>query len=199
MTAFTFTVHASNYGAETFRPGAFDRTVGKTIPVNVETSRTRQGTVVSADVAEDGATARLTVEVADMPLPNRLGAVSIGYNLPADGVNEEPRLIAQRQRALAATGDAANQCPHCGSYRTDELPPILHARDCPDRDAWKDNPLQYVDTSPIRQALPEVAYAPRLMACGAWHEHPAHNGCLGVRKGDAFARFMRGEEPDRGN
>lgn len=38
------------------------------------------------------------------------------------------------QRQLAQTGQAVNQCPGCGSYRMDTLPPTLHERDCP---AWR--------------------------------------------------------------
>jgi hypothetical protein len=36
------------------------------------------------------------------------------------------------QRDLAKTGEAAGQCPGCGSYRLDGLPPVLHERGC----AW---------------------------------------------------------------
>lgn len=40
---------------------------------------------------------------------------------------------ARLQFELAKTGDAVNQCPHCGSYRTDAEPPYLHGKGCPNR------------------------------------------------------------------
>lgn len=39
--------------------------------------------------------------------------------------------MTQRQEMLAEAGLAVNQCPHCGSYRADERPPILHEVGCP--------------------------------------------------------------------
>ncbi len=53
-------------------------------------------------------------------------------------------LRTQRQQLLAETGEAINQCPHCGSYRADEQPPLLHKRDCPNYDSWKEDPLKWL-------------------------------------------------------
>lgn len=41
------------------------------------------------------------------------------------------QIRARQQEALARAGQAENQCEHCGSYRADGAPPILHDRGCP--------------------------------------------------------------------
>lgn len=41
------------------------------------------------------------------------------------------QIRTQQQEALAREGRAENQCEHCGSYRGDGRPPILHERGCP--------------------------------------------------------------------
>lgn len=34
----------------------------------------------------------------------------------------------------------------------------------------------------------------RFLACGSWHPHPPHEGCLGVTKDSALGKFMRHKE-----
>jgi len=55
------------------------------------------------------------------------------------GTDKAPTLAElayyDQQRELAATGQALNQCPSCGSYRIDGQPPILHKPDCLTRQA----------------------------------------------------------------
>lgn len=40
-------------------------------------------------------------------------------------------LFAGQQELLASDGRAEGQCGHCGSFRADGAPPVLHERDCP--------------------------------------------------------------------
>jgi hypothetical protein len=51
---------------EMFAPGAFDHRIGTTIGVNLG-SFGDQGTLIHAEVAEDGSGARLTLELAEVP------------------------------------------------------------------------------------------------------------------------------------
>lgn len=37
----------------------------------------------------------------------------------------------QEQERLAKTGNAVNQCPHCGAYRLDRYPPVFHVPGIP--------------------------------------------------------------------
>jgi hypothetical protein len=67
---------------ERFAPGAFDRTVGSQVPVNLRETdggpvlgSLGTGTVTAADVAEDGTSVTLTVEV---------DGVSLGRTVPPD-------------------------------------------------------------------------------------------------------------------
>jgi hypothetical protein len=48
-------------------------------------------------------------------------------------ISADDLLVASRQQELAKTGQAANQCLDCGSYRLDGMPPLLHERGCPQR------------------------------------------------------------------
>lgn len=61
----------------TFAPDAFASQIGKTVRLNIEGAPASECKVVAAEVAEDGASVVLTLEVPDDVMP----AVS----LPADG------------------------------------------------------------------------------------------------------------------
>lgn len=53
----------------TFAPGAFDFQIGWTFPLTVEGRQIDNCKVVAAEVAEDGTSVTLTVEVPDGPFP----------------------------------------------------------------------------------------------------------------------------------
>lgn len=53
----------------TFAPDVFDSQIGKTVPLAVEGRQIDNCKVVAAEVAEDGASVTLTVEVPDGPFP----------------------------------------------------------------------------------------------------------------------------------
>ncbi len=56
-------------------------------------------------------------------LDEALSAVRAGRLSPEQRMTRD-------QEQLASEGMAVGQCPHCGSYRADGRPPILHEPDC---------------------------------------------------------------------
>lgn len=52
---------------------------------------------------------------------------------------------ARTQTELAESGHAVGQCPECGSYRSDGMPPVLHRRDCSHRDDWRRAAMDIAD------------------------------------------------------
>ena len=63
MSRFEIVQHAGE--GETFAPQAFDGSIGKTVPVKVEGGDSSEATLVAAVVAEDGRSARLTLDTLD--------------------------------------------------------------------------------------------------------------------------------------
>ncbi|MEU4231117.1 hypothetical protein AB0F17_43070 [Nonomuraea sp. NPDC026600] len=59
---------------DVFAPGAFDSQIGKQIPVILGAQGTLLGTLVEAEIADDGRTATLTVETLAPVYPERGGA-----------------------------------------------------------------------------------------------------------------------------
>jgi hypothetical protein len=59
--------------------------------------------------------------------------------LPLPRNEDEATLIAKAysQQQLAEKSQAEGQCAHCGAYRLDGRPPVLHGMDCPDRNSEK--------------------------------------------------------------
>lgn len=55
---------------------------------------------------------------------------------PVTQSDDEDWTIARVQSLFAADGLALNQCPYCGSFRTDGLPPVLHQPGCPGEHPW---------------------------------------------------------------
>lgn len=78
--------------AAVYAPGAFDASVGRTVPVTVATVPLRRldATLVAAEVVEDGAAALLTFELHD---GGALGATSAaGLAIVREEREEWPRL-----------------------------------------------------------------------------------------------------------
>ena len=82
MTRFEIVQYAGEH--ETFAPQAFDGSIGKTVPLNVEGRGAGEATLVSAVVADDGKSATLTFELdgpEDLLDPSPIGEFSIGRQL----------------------------------------------------------------------------------------------------------------------
>lgn len=60
MSRFEIIQHAGE--GETFAPQAFDDSIGKTVPVKVEGGDSGEAELVAAVVADDGKSARLTLD-----------------------------------------------------------------------------------------------------------------------------------------
>jgi hypothetical protein len=54
------------------------------------------------------------------------------------------QIYTQLQVARAESGFAAGQCPDCGNFRSDGLPPVLHHPGCSHADDWKADPLSFL-------------------------------------------------------
>lgn len=83
MTAFTFAIRASDYGAERFAPGAFYGQVGQNITVNLPDGTHTTGTLRRVQIIGDRTTAELTLEVdppIDLTDGTPIGAMSSGFN-----------------------------------------------------------------------------------------------------------------------
>jgi phage head maturation protease len=64
--AGTFEVPCKGEFQQQFAPGAFDRSVGKVVPLKIESRPVGHARVVSAEVAQDGSGVTFTYEIVDL-------------------------------------------------------------------------------------------------------------------------------------
>lgn len=63
---------------EIFTADAFDSQIGKQLPVNIEGSEPKTGRLIAAQVADDGQSVELTIDV-DLQVPTPAGRAPVGY------------------------------------------------------------------------------------------------------------------------
>jgi hypothetical protein len=83
MARIQQTVSAPDYGGDTFTQSAFDKQVGKSLPVTIDGVYYGDGALVRAKISEDGGTAVLTFDVGDTlddVLHPEVGGMSFGFN-----------------------------------------------------------------------------------------------------------------------
>jgi hypothetical protein len=82
MAKVKFSITAAAYGGDNFHPDAFRNSIGKSVPLTIGNNPLSMTTILDANVAPDGRSATLTVEVPDETMPPDTDlAASLGFSL----------------------------------------------------------------------------------------------------------------------